>query len=187
MTESNARIEAALARLGAEHQPPVGWEARVLAATARTQRPWWLVPIPVAVLAAIAIAIAVVIVIAPGPTPFGATLAVTFTRDSAVAYRAPSMMVGDVMRAKASGGSGQRAVWIYRDGRLLRACPGDPQCVASDDATIAELALPSVGRYLIVAVTSSADIPVPMGSEDADVAAAEGAGAKLVRDRVPVH
>jgi predicted DNA-binding protein (UPF0251 family) len=36
------RIEDALAQLGAEHEPPPGWEARVLAATHVTRRrPWW--------------------------------------------------------------------------------------------------------------------------------------------------
>ena len=43
MTEPITRIEAALSRLGHDHQPPPGWEARVLAATAPPRRkPWWL-------------------------------------------------------------------------------------------------------------------------------------------------
>lgn len=184
MTDPNARIEAALARLGAEHEPPTGWEARVLAATVdRKPSRWWLVPIPLVVLAVIGI-----LVIVPGaPGPAALTLTVTFARDDAVAYRTPSMMVGDAMRATATGGAGHRAVWIYRDGRLVTACPRDPQCMTSEDATAAALALPSVGRYVIIALTSSSAIAAPAGSEDADVAAAQRAGAKIVSDHVNVH
>ena len=51
--EPISRIEAALARLGAEHEPPVGWEARVLAATAPPpRRAWWWLAIAMKALKA---------------------------------------------------------------------------------------------------------------------------------------
>ncbi len=49
---ARARIEAQLARLGAELSPPVGWQARVLAAAgARPPPGWWLGAHPAAAAA----------------------------------------------------------------------------------------------------------------------------------------
>lgn len=82
MTEPISRIEAALARLGEEHEPPPGWEARVLAVTALqaqpqppsvqphpeppAQRRWWWVMVPTMALAAAAV---LVLVVVRPPTP----------------------------------------------------------------------------------------------------------------------
>ena len=51
---SNDRIEEALVRLGAEHEPPPGWEARVLAAVRPPRRRvWWIALIMVIMIVAI--------------------------------------------------------------------------------------------------------------------------------------
>jgi hypothetical protein len=183
MTDPIVRIEAALSRLGAEHEPPMGWEARVLAATVdrkpRRWLRWWLVPIPLAVLAV------GLVVVGSRPTLSRPELAVAFTRASA--YRGPSMIVGDVMTVAVRRGGPHRAIWIYRDDRLVLACPRDPGCKGSGDELVAELPVRSVGAYMIVALASSAAIDAPAGSYDEDVAGAEKTGAMIARDRVNVH
>jgi hypothetical protein len=183
MTEPIARIEAALARLGAEHEPPAGWEARVLAATVERKRArwWWLLPIPVA-----AIAVLGIVLIPSSRAPSKPALAIGFKRGEAV-HRGPSMIVGDVMTVDASGDAAHRALWIYRDARLVLACPRDPRCRRADDKLIAELPLTSVGSYVIVALASRSSIPLPGGSYDEDVAAAQRAGAKVESDTVDVR
>lgn len=189
MTGPIARIEAALARLGAEHEPPPGWEARVLAATAaRSRRSWWWIPVPVVALAAAC----VLLVVHPWRTAEFA-LVLAYDRGSHVEYRgAPAgddaqRMVGDTVRATAKHGAPFRAVWIYRSDRLVAACPRDLPCRVTGDDTRIDFVLSSIGRYAIIALHSSAPIPPPSGPYDADVAGAERAGAATVVTRVDVR
>jgi len=183
MTEPIARIEAALARLGAEHEPPPGWEARVLAATAaRKRRAWWWVPVPVFALAAAGL---LVVVILRNPA---FDVGLSFDSGSKDTHRSkatgdiPQQMVGDTVHASAQHGAPLRAVWIYHGSQLVAACPRDPQCRVTGDATGVDYVLSVVGRYTIVAMHSSAPIPPPSGAYDDDVARAERAGA-VIRTR----
>ena len=174
MTEPIARIEAALTRLGAEHEPPVGWEARVLAATAaRKQRPWWRFAVPAVALAVIAI----YVVVRPPAKSQEPQLALNLEKRGAV-VRGSAAHVGDIMHPTATEGGHYRAVWVYRAEQLLLACPGAAQCRSSGDATIADVDLSLIGEYTIVALASDAPVPPPMGTLDTDVANAEKTGAK---------
>ena len=175
MTEPTARIEAALSHLGSEHEPPAGWEARVIAAaTAPRRRPWWLFA-----TSALALAGAAVVFASPGtPDP-----AVAFTLDASVengrtVVRGESPHAGDLLRATAHGG-GYRAVWVYHHDQLVAACPGGAACRFIGDATIADVEL-SIGNYQIVALSSVVPLAPPRGAYDTDVANARTVVALVV-------
>jgi hypothetical protein len=187
MTEPNARIEAALSQLGGEHEPPAGWQARVLAATTTPRRtPWW----PFAT-SAVAVAVAgAVFVIAQASGP--AHEAVAFGLDTPHSkggeiVRGDSPHVGDVVHATARGGAGYRAVWVYRTDELVAACPGDPPCHVTGDATIADVALSSTGSYTVVALSSAVPLAPPRGKLDGDVANARKAEAMVIRRPLTVR
>lgn len=183
MTEPIARIEAALTRLGAEHEPPVGWQARVLAATAaRKQRPWWWFAIPAAALAVIAI----YVVVRPPAQGQALEIALNVEKHGAV-VRGTAAHVGDIVHATVTGGGRYRAVWVYHRGALLLACPGATQCRSSGDAMIADVDLTLIGDYTIVALASSSPVPPPMGTLDSDVANAERTGATTKQELQPVR
>jgi hypothetical protein len=175
------RLEAALACLGAEHEPPRGWETRVLAAVRPpARRGWWFVSHAMAVMAAIAIVLAI-----PHPPPDDALQLQVSVTPVGPAVRGSSAHAGDRVHASATGGGHHRAIWVYRNDReLVLACPGGPSCGSTLDATTAELTLPSVGTYMFVAVTSASPLPAPSGSYDADQAAAEQAGAQIRRSKL---
>jgi hypothetical protein len=181
MSPTIDRLEAALARLGAEHEPPRGWEARVLAAVGvPSRRRWWFAIPAMAVMAAIAIVLT--IPHARPEDPFAIQVSVVSVGPT---VRGSSAHAGDRVHASATGGGRHRAIWVYRNDReLVLACPGGPSCGSTLGATTAELTLPSVGSYLFVAVTSASPIPAPSGSYDADRAAAEQAGAQIQRSKL---
>jgi hypothetical protein len=181
VTEPIARIEAALRDLGADHEPPVGWEARVLAATApRKSWRWWWFAAPASALAV------VVIVILHGSGEPGLQIALTYTPSSVAVRGDASMHVGDIVHATATGGGAYHAVWIYRNDVLLLTCPGARQCRISHDAITADATL-AMGRYAIIALTSDSPLPPPAGSYDTDLARAREAGADVVAKHVDVR
>jgi len=183
MTEPIARIEAALTRLGAEHEPPVGWQARVLAATATPKpRPWWWFAMPAVALAVIAI----YVVVRPRAKDQPLEVALAFEKHGAV-VRGQAAHVGDLMHATATGGGHYRAVWVYHGDHLLLACPGATQCRSSGDATIADVELRLIGDYTIVAVASNSPVPPPMGTLDTDLANAQQTGAKTKPESLTVR
>jgi hypothetical protein len=184
VTEPLSRIEAALERLGAEHEPAAGWDVKVLAQIEQVS--WWrrllrwkiAMPIAAAAVAAIVITVAL-------PRERALALAIAY-RDSGEAHRGSARRVGEIMRAAATGGAGHRAVWVYREDRLVVACPGGDGCKSSDDETIVVHTL-TVGRYTIVALTSRAPVSPSSRILDRDVAAAERAGATFKVDHVTVR
>jgi hypothetical protein len=167
------RIEAALARLGADHEPPLGWEARVLAATGMPRRPWWHYAVPgVGLVAAAALGM---LVLWPAAAP---ALALRVDVEHRAVVRGQEAQLGDVVHVAATGGGGQRAIWIYRDEvQLVLRCPGDAGCAVSRDAIAADLTLRRIGTYQILALTADAALPVSSGSYGDDVVAARRAGA----------
>jgi hypothetical protein len=181
--EPIARIEAALARLGAEHKPPVGWEARVLAAVTKPKpKPWWWFAFPVVALAVIAL----VVCFPRSPADQSLQLALDIEKGGVV-VRGTSAHVGDIVHATATGGGHHRAVWVYRDDHLVVACPGAPQCRRDGEATIADIVLDSTGEYTIVALTSKSPVPAPTGGFDQDVSSAISAGARDVHKSLTVR
>jgi hypothetical protein len=179
MTDPIHRIEQAIAQLGAEHEPPAGWEARVLAATAPPKQRRWRLAIP-------AVAAAAVVAIALWPRERELRLIVE-VQPGGDQVRGSSARVGDILHARVTDGPGHRALWIYRDDVLEIACPGAPRCQIIGDALTVELELRWVGRYVVVALTSSAELPAPAGRYDDDIASAMSAGATKRDDAVTVH
>jgi hypothetical protein len=169
MTDPETRLVRAIEELGADYEPPAGWQARVLAAVAprpRARLRWWFaVPVAAVVVGAVVVdrwtrppPLDLVAAIAPGPR----------------------IMRGDSgeIRATARGGDRHRALWIYRDGReLVAMCPGHAACHPAGDALAIALPVERIGNYQVVAVTSRAPLPVPAGSYEIDLAAASDAGA----------
>jgi hypothetical protein len=171
MTDPNRRIEHAIQQLGADLEPPPGWEARVLAAVEPRRRGGW-VRAWLAIPAVAAIALAVVLLPrlprrSPAPLALSAELV------------AGSQQVrgGSAIRAVVRGGEGHRAIWVYRDGHeLVAQCPGHPTCQSAGDALSLVLEVP-IGNYQIIALSSAAGVPAANGSPETDLAAATAAGA----------
>lgn len=176
------RIEAALARLGAEHEPPVGWESRVMAAVgAAPRRRWWWFAAPAAALAAAALALVVI----PRPPP---ALALSVGVTHSTRYRGDGASAGDTARITVSGGKGPRAIWVYHEEiHLVMRCPDSPACRVSDASTEVDLPLTSAGTYTVVAVTGAGQLPHLVGSYDVDVAAAKEAGLEVREHQLNVE
>jgi hypothetical protein len=169
--DKRARIEAALARLGEEHQPPVGWEARVLAATGATRRrPWWMYAAPGLTLAAAA----VVVLILVRPSPQVVALKVE-VKHSAL-FRGDEASAGDTAHITASG----RAIWVYHEEvELVLRCPEAPSCQASGGSITLDLPLTRTGTYTVVALGAVPAQTRLEGNYDADTAAAKDAGVEI--------
>jgi hypothetical protein len=176
MIDPGTRLERAIEQLGADHQPPPGWQARVLAAIeARSRwwaRRWWLAVPAVAALAAVVIAL----LVARGPRSGPLTL-------TAALVPGPRVMRGDSgrIRAIAGGGDRHRAIWLYRDRReLVAVCPGHVGCSTlggGGGPLQLELTVERIGSYQVVAVSSASALPAPTGAYEVDCAAAAAAGA----------
>jgi hypothetical protein len=177
MSHSIARMEAALQRLGAEHEPPWGWETRVLAATRQRSRRcnWWLA-IPAAALIALAS------ISWPSPKPPDDNLALhVLWEPVGPIVRGNSAHVGDRAHITATSADRYRAIWVYRnEHELVVACPAGLSCRRSGNTTTVDVTLLAVGSYTFVAVTSASPLPEPRGTYDSDRAAAEKARAAIV-------
>lgn len=179
---STKRIEAALARLGAEHEPPVGWEARVLAAVGAPRRRWWAYAAPGVALAAAA-AVALVVLRRPPPA-----LALNVDVKHSARYRGDEASAGDIAHIVVSGGKGPRAIWVYHEEvQLVLRCPGDPKCRVSDASTEVDVTLTSAGTYTVVVLTGGDSLPPLTGTYDADTAAAKDAGLEVRQYRLTVQ
>jgi hypothetical protein len=184
MITAIARLEAAIAWLGTEHEPPRGWETRVLAAVGapRRRHAWWLA---MPAFAAIAITIALAI---PRPRPHEPLELQVSVVSVGPVVRGSTAHTGDRVHASATGGDRYRAIWVYRNEReLVVACPGGPSCGSTGDTTTAEVTLPGIGAYVFVALTSASPLPAPRGSYDTDHTAAEQAGAKIQHRKIEVR
>ena len=163
MSDPITRLEGELAKVGSEHEPPPGRQARVLAATAAPpKRRWWMFAIP-------AVAVAVVALVIGLRGPDKPELVVSIESQGAI-VRGTTAKVGELVRAKWSGS----AVWICREDALVIACPGN-----------CETTLRVPGRYTVVAIDGKA--PPPTGSLDADVSAAHAAGATSRTETIEVR
>jgi hypothetical protein len=179
---STARIEAALAQLGADHEPPAGWEARVMAAVGASRRRRWVYAAPGVALAAAA---AVALIVLRRPVP---EIALNVGIQHSAKYRGDEASAGDIAHIVVSGGKGPRAIWVYHEEvQLVLRCPGDPKCQVSDASTEVDLTLNSAGAYTVVALTGSSELPALTGTYDADTAAAKDAGLDVRQYRLLVQ
>jgi hypothetical protein len=175
------RVETALATLGRDHEPPPGWEARVLAAI-EARPPWWhrwrrWLAIPAVAVVALAML--------QLRAPAGLELAVEITPTEQV-VRGSSAHLGDLVAATASGGGRYRAIWVYRDDDLIAVCPGAALCEITGARSRATIALAALGEYEFVALSSARPIPPARGSYDLDMASAADAGVTSQAHRISV-
>lgn len=180
MTEPRTRLEQALTELGREHQPPDGWEARVLAATRQPPpRRWWWWMLP---LVAVAAVFAMWLAIDDGhdDRSLGSLelIGPTFDKPGTVVRAVSSPHAGDIAHVQAIGGLGYRAIWIYRDDQLVLACPGwegQGWCRAERGATVSDVPL-GAGHYEILVLSWGAPLPPSTGSLDRDLSWVMAAG-----------
>lgn len=184
--KAHARIEGALGQLGEGLAPPVGWQARVLAAVAEParRRPWWHFALPaLAVAAAVVIA---VVVLRPRPEA-ALELAISEPFDPSGAPEPSIPMaggsgvraaLGKSVTVAVRGAGPHRALWVYRDERtLVVACPGGAECRATAQAVEATVRFATVGTYTFVAWAASQPIAAPAGSYDQAIVDTERSGA----------
>ncbi len=184
MTQQNTRLEDALERLGREHEPPPGWEARVLAQVQARPPCWtrwtvWLT-IPAVVL------VVLVFELWPRNQPRNLKLALGVTAAGPI-VRGSSAHVGDLVTATASGGEGYHAIWVYRDDELIAVCPGSSLCEISGDFARARIALGAYGTYTFVALSSARPIPLAHGAYELDLVTAGDAGMTSQVQRITVN
>lgn len=167
MDRAELRIEKALAELGSEYHPPLGWEARVLAATRRPRRRRWVVA--ASLVAAAALVLLWWAVRDRRPT---FELEPVF---ASVPSRGEATQAVEGVRATVRRGR-YRAVWVYRDDRLVFACPGAPKCRTEGGVLAVTVPFDLPGHYIIVELADDEPLPAPRGSYDQDFAGAQEAG-----------
>jgi hypothetical protein len=185
MTDPSTRLERAIEQLGAEHEPPPGWQAQVLAAIESSKQPrpspwawlrrWWPA-IPVVVVAAGAALLWFQLRQQPMRVAY-AVEATERTRGTPPAVRGgagpDAVALYSRIAIEVEHGAEHRALWVYRDGReIVAACPGKPPC--APDGVRAVLTVDRIGRYQVIALSSSAALPEPTGNHDRDAGAATG-------------
>jgi hypothetical protein len=204
MNDPMTRVVIALEQLGAGYEPPRGWEARVWREI-DTMNPWWRdwrwwLAMPMGALTALALLCR----FSPGTTMVAETsmpanvamassneLVLDVIRTVGSTVRGSSAQVGDRIHVVATGGADgdrYRAIWVYHNDReLVLACPAGPSCNSYHDRMTAEVTLPTLGPYIVLAVASRSPLPEPQGVFDADRAAAEEAGATTQVQRLDVR
>lgn len=194
-----SRLERAIAQLGSEHEPPLGWQVRVFIEIDRRgydarRRPWWRFAFP-----ALALGVLVFPLVCPAryqtsPTPPTVAIRRVFERQVTRGGDGPDGAAGDRFRVSTRGPSTYRAIWLYREeGELVAACPGHPSCrdvgrnFFADGELSLELTLDQVGLYLAVAIAADHPLPTPRGVYDADLATAHESGAETRQEILHVQ
>jgi hypothetical protein len=184
-----ARLERALAAVGADDAPPLGWQSRVLAARAPAARPRWrLWLLPAAALALVALWL-----VLRGAGEVAPQLAMTLVRGGPQVRAEPSdAQLGDTVQLRVDGAR-HRALWLYREGRLLAACPALPGAPSAAGCEVAaehlELTWPiaALGRYVAIAAFAERALPTPRGELDVDVSEVHRAGAEVRERGFEIH
>ncbi|HEY6173573.1 MAG TPA: hypothetical protein VIX73_03980 [Kofleriaceae bacterium] len=185
MNDPSTRLERAIAQLGSEHEPPPGWQARVLAAIESSKPPqssplawlrrWW------AAIAAPVLAAAAVVLWFSLDRPRPLRLAVALESDPKLVVRGGSSSgTGDVVAVPlhsrvvltAHGGKRHRALWVYRGEReLVATCPGSTACEPGDEPRFV-YRVETLEPFQVIVLSSEGTLPVPTGTYDSDAAAA---------------
>jgi len=134
-----------------------------------------------------AIAVILVLVLRP-PAPRGQSDLGVNVEGGMKEWRGQQYHPGDFISVPPLSMSGpNREVRIYRNAKeVLVRCPGDAGCRLVDGQFELRWSIPTVGTYQIVWLASSSQLPPPTGDLDADVHAAQEAGAQ-VREAKPIH
>lgn len=179
------RLGAEISALGAEDEPPVGWQARVwerLDQRRERRRPrwagWrgWLVPAGAGLAAA---SLAAFFLIRP-PEPRPPSLRVE-VQAGATVRRGGEAQPGDLLRlTAATGGARHAELRVYRnDTELVLRCSTDRPCSRRGDEVRAAVLLDSVGRYQPLLMRAERPLPPPVSDLEKDTSAALAAGADV--------
>jgi hypothetical protein len=173
-----------IATLGAEDEPPVGWQARVWEQIdQRRERrkskwarwlgwPGWLVPAGAAAAASLA---GLLLIHSPQPLP--PSLRAEIQAGSTV-RRGGEAQPGSLLRLTATtGGSSHAELRVYRnDTELVLRCSTDHPCSRQGDQVSATLLLDAVGRYQPLLMRGEKPLPSPVSDLEKDTSAALAAG-----------
>lgn len=181
--EAHERLRAGLARLGAEDEPPPGWQARVWERIEERQerrkrhRGWLLWMVPAAVGAAAALI--ALLLLRPSPPPPPSLLARIEAGDTV--RRGAEAQPGDLLRLTATTGEAPHAeLRVYRnDAEMVLRCSAEPPCTRQGPHLTATLRLDGVGRYTPLLLHSEKPLPAGGGDLDADTREALAAGADV--------
>lgn len=164
--------------------PPGDWEDRAVARWSGTRRRRRL-GIALGGAAAAAAALAAVLLLRPCAAPIATGLEVAVL-DPSGSTRRGDAAVGELLRARARAGRAHAELRVYLETRLVVRCPGDTAC--RHDGSVIELdwKLVQAGRYQVILLSSSSDIPAGQGSLDDDLLDAQDAGAIIERHPLTV-
>ena len=187
------RLRAELAGLGAEDEPPVGWEARVWEQLDNPRerrerrerrrprwpgwRGWrpWIVPVGVGLAASLA---ALLLIRPPGPLPPSLRAEV---EAGATVRRGGEAQPGDLLRlTAATGGARHAELRVYRnDTELVLRCSTGRPCTRRGEELSAAVLLDTVGRYQPLLMRAESPLPPPVSDFEKDTSAALAAGADV--------
>jgi hypothetical protein len=178
------RLRVEIAALGAEDEPPVGWQARVWERLdqrrERRRLRWpgwrgWIVPAAVGVAASLA----TLFLIRP-PEPRPPSLRVEVQAGTTV-RRGGEAQPGDLLRlTAATGGARHAELRVYRnDTELVLRCSTDRPCSRRGDEVRAAVLLDAVGRYQTLLMRAEKPLPSPVSDLEKDTSAALAAGADV--------
>jgi hypothetical protein len=173
--QARAPYERLLARIRDldDIAPPAGWEDRAVArwSGARRKRRF-AIALGTATAAA---AVAAVFLLQPCAAPTATGLEVAVSRPPGSTRRGDAA-VGDSLRASARSDQPHVELRVYLETRLVARCPGCPSCRRDGSALKLDWKLGEAGRYQIILLSSSSDIPAGDGILDRDLLNAQGAG-----------
>lgn len=181
------RLRAELAALGAEDEPPVGWQARVWERLdhrrehrERRRPKWpgwrgWMVPVGVGLAASLA---ALFLIRPPGSQPPSLRVEV---QAGATVRRGGEAQPGDLLRlTAATGGARHAELRVYRnDTELVLRCSTDRPCTRRGEELRAAVLLDAVGRYQPLLMRAESPLPPPVSNLEKDTSAALAAGADV--------
>jgi hypothetical protein len=178
------QLFADIATLGAEDEPPVGWQARVWERIDRRRerrRSWWqgwhgwIVPVGVGLAASLA---ALFLIRPPGPQPPSLRAEV---QAGATVRRGGEAQPGSLLRLTATtGGSRHAELRVYRnDTELVLRCSTDRPCSRQGDELRATVVLDAIGRYQPLLMRADKPLPSPVSDLEKDTSAALAAGADV--------
>ena len=181
--EAHERLRAGIASLGADDEPPPGWQARVWEKIEerkerrKRHRNWllWMVP---AVAGAAAVLI-VLFLLRPTPAPPPSLVAQVESGDTV--RRGEEVQPGDLLRLTATTGEAPYAeLRVYRNDveRVLR-CSTVAPCTRQGSSLTATLELDGVGRYTPLLLYSEKPLPAGDGDLETDTREALAAGAEI--------
>ena len=177
--QARAPYERLLARIRDldDIAPPAGWEDRAVARWSGARRKRRLgIALGTAVAAAAALAAVLLLQPCAAPTATGLEVAV---RPQPGSTRRGDVAVGDSIHASARSDQAHVELRVYLETRLVARCPGSPSCRRDGSVLELDWRLGEAGRYQIILLSSSSDIPAGNGTLDRDLLDAQGAGVDI--------